>query len=53
MFWCEHNRVDGEHAIQIAHMPKLRVLSFAGNGINSEYGEQLKKIFNPKGYVVV
>lgn len=53
MFWCEQNRVDGPHAIEIANMPKLRVLSFAGNGIDSEHAEKLKKIFNPKGYVVV
>ena len=53
MFWCEHNRVDGEHALQIANLEKLRVLSFAGNGIDPENAEKLKKLFNPKGYIVV
>lgn len=34
-------------------MPKLKVLSFAGNGLNSETGDKLKKLFSSKGYVIV
>jgi hypothetical protein len=34
-------------------MPKLKVLSFAGNNLTVETGEKLKKIFNSKGYVIV
>lgn len=34
-------------------MPKLKVLSFAGNGLDGETGEKLKKMFNCKGYVIV
>lgn len=53
MLWCEHNRVDGEHAVKIAGKQKLRVLSFAGNNIDEKNGEKIKKLFSSKGYVVI
>jgi hypothetical protein len=34
-------------------MSKLKVLSFAGCGLDGETGEKLRKIFNSKGYVIV
>jgi hypothetical protein len=45
--------VDDEHAIMIGKMPKLKVLSFGGSGLDAETGVILKKIFNSKGYVIV
>lgn len=53
MLWCEHNRVDGAHAIMIGQLTKLKVLSFAGNGLDAETGDKLRKLFSSKGYVVV
>ena len=53
MLWCEHNRIDGEHAVKIAAKVKLRVLSFAGNNIDQKNGEKIKKLFICKGYAVI
>ena len=30
----------------------MRIMSLAKNGIEEAFGEELKKIFNSKGYVV-
>ena len=53
MLWCEHNFIDGEHGILIASKKSLRMLSLAGNRIEKEDQDKIKKIFMSKGYVAL
>lgn len=51
--WAEHNEIDDQHSIAIAKMPKIKMLSLAGNGLDPETIEVVKKLFNCQGCFIV
>lgn len=52
-FLCEQNPVGGEVVAEVARMPNLRILSFLGCKLEPRLVEEVKKIFQPKGYLSI